>query len=108
LPGVGSGTGIGVGEALAPSAFSGPSQINRAVHLAGGEVQTELKSLGKSWTIALWFWLGERSGASERSGSLVELPDGLSLKANQFSDHRLQLQLADKTSDWRGAADEWH
>ncbi len=108
LPGVGSGTGTGAGETLTPAAFSGPLQINRAVHLAGGELQTELKSLGQSWSIALWFWLGERSGASDRSGSLVELPSGQSLKATQFSDHRVELALAEKSSKWKGAADEWH
>jgi hypothetical protein len=108
LPGVGSGTGMGAGEALSPSAFSGPNQMNRAVHLAGGGLQTDVKPLGPSWTIALWFWLGERSGASERSGSLATVPNGLTLIANQISDHRLHLQLADEKSEWTGPADQWH
>lgn len=108
LPGVDSGTGIGGGEALTGSAFSGPSQINRAVHLAGGELITSRKSLGKSWTIALWFWLGEKSGASERSGSLVTLPSGLALRADQFSDHSVKLKLEDQTSEQIPQADVWH
>ena len=47
LPGVGSGSGVGPAEALTRSAFSG-GQINRAVHLAGGDLQT-------ADAIARWF-----------------------------------------------------
>ena len=79
LPGVGSGTGTGAGESLTPSAFSGPRQINRALHLAGGEMQAEVNGLGDRYSIALWFWLGEASGASERGGTLVAGPGGESL-----------------------------
>lgn len=114
LPGVASGTGIGKGEALKTSAFSGAKQINRAVHLAGGQMESGITSLGKSWSIVLWFWLGEKSGASERSGTLVELPNGTVLKAKQFADHTVELRLddqvllGDRGLSWRGRADQWH
>lgn len=114
LPGVASGTGTGKGEALKTSAFSGAKQINRAVHLAGGQLESDITSLGKSWSIVVWFWLGEKSGASERSGTLIELPNGTVLKAKQFADHTVELWLDDQVlligrgRPWRGAADQWH
>lgn len=108
LPGVGSGTGTGAGEALGPSAFSGPNQINRALHLAGGDLRAEVANLGERYSIALWFWLGEASGASERSGTLVTGPRGESLIARQFHDHRVQLALLGATSQADLRADVWH
>ena len=108
LPGVGSGTGAGAGEKLTPSAFSGPNQINRALHLAGGDLQAEIKNLGDHYSLALWFWLGEASGASERSGTLAIGPGGEALSCRQFKDHRLQLRLADSISQTELRADEWH
>jgi putative membrane-bound dehydrogenase-like protein len=106
LPGVGSGTGVGEGETLTPSTFSG-TQINRAVHLAGGEIQTELASLGPHYSIALWFWLGEASGASQREGTLVTLPTGERLIAKQTSDHQVQLMLNGTASKSAMQADDW-
>jgi hypothetical protein len=93
LPGPGSGSGIGAGEALTPSAFSGPRQINRALHVAGGDLQAEFPNLGERYTIALWFWLGEASGASERSGTLVVGPKGETLVARQNERHEVRLEL---------------
>jgi hypothetical protein len=108
LPGVGSGTGAGAGEKLTPSAFSGPNQINRALHLAGGDLQAEIKNLGDHYSLALWFWLGEASGASERSGTLAIGPGGEALSCRQFKDHRVQLRLADSISQAELRADDWH
>lgn len=108
LPGAGSGTGSGAGETLTPSAFSGPRQINRALHLAGGDVMAELKGLGDRYSIALWFWLGEASGASERDGTLVTGPGGETLVSRQFQDHRVQLALDGSTSTTALRADDWH
>lgn len=108
LPGVGSGTGCGAGETLSPSAFSGPTQINRALHLAGGDLQAEIKNLGDHYSLALWFWLGEASGASERGGTLAIGPGGEALSCRQFKDHRVQLYLADSISQAELRADDWH
>ncbi len=108
LPGVGSGSGIGRQQQLTPSAFSGPEQINRSVHLAGGSLQAEMNDPSEPFSIVLWFWLGERSGASQRSGSLITLPCGEQLIAHQDSDHHVQLQLGDQRSERTLAADEWH
>jgi putative membrane-bound dehydrogenase-like protein len=108
LPGVGSGTGIGAGEELSPSAFSGPDQINRSLHLAGGELTCELPQGSKSYSISFWFWLGERSGASERQGTLCVGPMGESLVAKQFGDHTVQLELDGVFRSERLAADQWH
>jgi len=38
-----------------PSTFSGP-QINRAPHLAGGRLRAELPTLGRTYSVELWFW----------------------------------------------------
>ena len=108
LPGVGSGTGCGLREKLTPSAFSGPAQINRALHLAGGDVQAGVKGLGDHYSIALWFWLGEASGASERSGTLVTGPGGETLVSRQGRDHRVRLTLGGAQSKADLRADDWH
>jgi hypothetical protein len=108
LPGAGSGTGTGAGAALRPSAFSGPRQINRAVHLAGGELTAEIGGLGRDYSVALWFWLGERSGASERGGTLVQGPAGETLECRQFGDHRVEVLLAGARATLATPADEWH
>lgn len=104
LPGVGSGAG----ETLTPSAFSGPRQINRALHLAGGDLSAELDGLGDHYSIALWFWLGVASGASDRGGSLADAPGGESLAARQFKNHRVELALDGSTSKADMRADDWH
>ena len=108
LPGVGSGTGIGASEELTPSAFSGLDQINRGLHLAGGELTSELPPSSDSYSISFWFWLGERSGASERQGTLCIDPTGISLVAKQFGDHTVQLELDGVFRSERLAADQWH
>ncbi|MBX3420016.1 MAG: neutral/alkaline non-lysosomal ceramidase N-terminal domain-containing protein [Pirellulaceae bacterium] len=108
LPGVGSGTGIGQREALTFSEFSGPNQINRAVHLAGGSMQCSTAGLSSDYSISLWFWLGERSGASQRQGALIQGPTGELLTAMQNAQHQVTLKLLDQTSTWHGRADQWN
>ena len=55
LPGAGSGSGVSPNAALTPSAFSGPTAINRAVHLAGGRVRATA-ALGDSYSAEFWIW----------------------------------------------------
>ncbi|MFN6163165.1 MAG: PVC-type heme-binding CxxCH protein [Planctomycetota bacterium] len=93
LPGVGSGTGIGDGEALRASRFSGPTQINRAVHLVDGLFFANTDGVGDRYTLSYWFWLGEKSGASQRSGILSSGPQGERLIADQDAEHRVRLKL---------------
>ena len=106
LPGVGSGTGWGNGEALKSSAFSGDKQINRALHLAGGCIEAELKLADKA-SIALWLWLGHESGASERSGAIIEAL-GAKLVAQQSADHRLRFVIGEARMKDELRADDWH
>ncbi len=115
LPGAGSGSGCGTQEQLKSSNLSGPNQINRAIHFAGGHLAVEVPKLGDHSTVALWFWLGERSGASKRGGSLIILPTGDVLQVRQSADHtaKLSLILADgKSTEVAGPtsfmADDWH
>ena len=93
LPGVGSGTGIGEGQALRPSKFSGPGQINRAVHLVDGLFFANTDGIGDRYTLCYWFWLGEKSGAGQRSGILSSGPQGERLIAEQDPEHRVRLKL---------------
>ncbi len=44
LPGVGSGSGLGEEEILTPSPFSGPHQINRSIHFAGGRCDPNIRT----------------------------------------------------------------
>ncbi len=95
LPGVGSGLGYDEESALKPSPFSGAQTINRAIHLAGGHLETSNLKLGTQSSTALWFWLGHKSGASDRTGELINAL-GVSLKAHQFPDHTVKLEWGDK------------
>ena len=123
LPGVGSGTGSGDGEYLKPTAFSGPQHINRAVHLADGKLRIDNALTGGDFTLSMWFWLGEASGASKRSGCLCLFPNGARLMADQDEQHRVALrwqtdgerpQIAIEKVDGLGRpshggfADDWH
>ena len=108
LPGVGSGPGTGLRATLTSSTFSRAKQINRALHLAGGDVQADVEGLGERYSIALWFWLGEASGASERSGTLVVGPGGESLTSKQTKDHRAEVLLNGSASKPELRADDWH
>ena len=107
LPGIGAGSGIGSTEKLAASEFSGPHQINRAVHLAGGELVVPDVGLAQDFSVALWCWLGERSGASARSGSLCIGPSGEMLVARQEADHRMHVELNGIRSEETWPADDW-
>jgi putative membrane-bound dehydrogenase-like protein len=109
LPGPGSGLGYGESSALTVSSFSGSRAINRSVHVAGGVIPTywpilldrvdehETQMCPTKATIALWFWLGHESGASDRTGELINAL-GVSLKAHQFPDHTLQLEWSAQSS----------
>ena len=114
LPGAGTSSGSGAQEALTPSAFSGPSQLNRAVHFVDGHLEAGGLNLGPTHSIAFWFWLGETSGASERSGSLVAWPTGEALRYRQSADHRMQLyvqgerEAAPESGPAAARADDWH
>jgi putative membrane-bound dehydrogenase-like protein len=122
LPGAGSGRGYGDESALKPSAFSGPHEINRSVHVAGGHLQTSWKNgllaknkdggmpaeeVPSTATIALWFWLGHESGASDRTGELINAL-GVSLKTHQDAQHRVRLTLGADESKEELWADDWH
>ncbi len=108
LPGVASGTGSGLGEHITASEFSGPTQINRAIHFAGGEMSAEADGLGENYSLAFWFWLGERSGASERSGQLCTGLSDETIVAKQSADHSVQIQIGDAVSAQKWRADDWN
>lgn len=93
LPGVGSGSGSGAEEALRPSRFSGPNQINRAVHFADGALDTNVTLSGGHSSIALWVWLGEPSGASAREGTLLTLSTGETLNYRMTEDGSTKLSF---------------
>jgi hypothetical protein len=107
LPGVGSGSGCGDEEALTTSPLSPRGQINRSIHLVDGYLETGLK-LPTEFTVALWYWLGERSGASRREGKLVRLTSGQDLIVRQGDDHRSSLFCEDLAGTATLPADEWN
>lgn len=111
VPGVGTGLGYGEESALKASAFASKFNINRSIHLAGGHLETSNLKLGTQASIALWFWLGHESGASDRTGELINAL-GVSLKAHQFPDHTVRLEWGDKVASAKIEttffADDWH
>lgn len=108
LPGAGSGSGIGSSQQLVPSEFSGPSVINRALHLAGGWVDLPLEDLKAESTLACWFWLGEASGASQRDGELMAGQGDEILRISQNQEHRFRLELGGESTSFEWQADQWH
>ena len=70
LPGPGSGSGFSPSPELKPSNFSGPDQVNRAVHFAGGRLKTRLDKLGPSYSVEFWFWNGFPTRARAVTGYL--------------------------------------
>ncbi len=92
LPGFNAGLGYGDEAALKPQEVQVPrDKINRSIHLAGGHLETSNLKLGTHASVAIWFWLGHESGASERMGELINAL-GVSLKAHQFPDHTVKLE----------------
>jgi putative membrane-bound dehydrogenase-like protein len=120
LPGVGAGTGVGTGEALVPSRFckddsrnetSGESrneQVNRAVHLAGGEIVLPEKPPRADATVIAWIWLGERSGSSDRQGTICAGLSTEPLVVRQDAAHALSFAFGDSATAMPLRADDWH
>ncbi|MEO6434264.1 MAG: LamG domain-containing protein, partial [Tepidisphaeraceae bacterium] len=67
------------------AAFSTESQINRALHFAGGRVTAELKDLGPAYTVDLWFWNGLPGEARAVAGYLISR--GSDKDASATGDH---------------------
>ncbi len=57
---------------------------------------------GGDFTLSMWFWLGEASGASQRSGNLCTFPSGARLVAMQDQQHRVQAPLGGQARGGRG------
>jgi len=93
LPGVGSGTGIGLQEHLVASSFSGPNGINRAIHFVDGRLLIDDVPPIDRYTLSYWFWLGERSSASDRHGILSSHSGGETIRVHQFEDHSAEVTL---------------
>ncbi|MCB1211527.1 MAG: hypothetical protein KDK97_19540, partial [Verrucomicrobiales bacterium] len=119
LPGAGSGRAYDDECGLHPSPFYQIGKINRSIHLAGGHLRIPELHPRVEGAIALWFWLGHESGASDRTGELINAL-GVSLKAHQFPDHTVKLEWGDKVASALAEgsdsakvettffADDWH
>jgi len=119
LPGAGSGLAYDNESRLSPSAFYQIGRINRSLHLANGRLSMPEIHPREAGSIALWFWLGHESGASDREGELINAL-GVTLKARQFADHTVKLEWAkerdlpspsskpDLASPAPCYADDWH
>ncbi len=68
LLGVGNGMGASSQASLTSTAFSGPKQLNRSPHFAGGSMKAELKKLGADYTVSFWMWNGLDPKARETTG----------------------------------------
>ncbi|MDZ4402930.1 PVC-type heme-binding CxxCH protein [Prosthecobacter sp.] len=121
MPGAGAGLGYGEESALHASELDYAARYNYSVQLTGGHFKLPAENLQSTTTIALWFWLGHESGASDRTGELINAL-GVSLKAHQFPDHTVRLEWGmDKERDLPSPpsspdlaspapcfADDWH
>lgn len=75
LPGAGSGTGVSPQPQLTPSKFSGPGQINRAAHFAGGRLRANVP-LGENYSVELWLWNGLPAGVRAVTGVVFARGEG--------------------------------
>lgn len=50
--------------------FCGPNHVNRAVHLAGGHLETSVPNLGATYSVEFWFWNGMPSDVRPLTGCL--------------------------------------
>ncbi len=108
LPGFNAGLGYGDESALKPQEVQVPrDKINRAIQLAGGHLETSNLKLKTQASIALWFWLGHESGASDRIGELINAL-GVSLKAHQDTQHRVRITIGGEETKENLLADDWH
>ncbi|WP_395735853.1 neutral/alkaline non-lysosomal ceramidase N-terminal domain-containing protein [Prosthecobacter sp.] len=107
LPGVGAGLGYGDESHLKTEVRVPPDKINRSIHLAGGHIRIPKLGLAPQASIGLWFWLGHESGASDRTGELIDAL-GVSLKAHQDASHRVRLTLGGEETKGDLRADDWH
>jgi hypothetical protein len=80
-----------------------PRHINRSIQLTGGHLEISNLKLAGQFSVALWFWLGHESGASNRSGSLIG-----DIILRQNDQHRVKVAIGDKASAEIGYADDWH
>ncbi|WP_395743385.1 PVC-type heme-binding CxxCH protein [Prosthecobacter sp.] len=107
VPGINAGRGYDDESALKPEVKTRPDKINRSIHLAGGHIEVTNLKRGAQASIALWFWLGHESGASDRTGELINAL-GVSLKAHQDARHHVRLALGGEESKEELFADDWH
>ena len=94
LPGVATGAGGGDEQELMYSSFSGPEQFNRSMHFViDGRLEAQVPELDEKASVAFWFWLGEVSGVSQRSGTLCTLPsnDALTYDMDESGETTLTL-----------------
>ena len=82
-----------------------PGVAGQALHLADGSVNGNIAH--DSFSIGLWFWLGVEHGASNREGSLIDMP-GVELTVEQNAQHHARVLLNGEASDWKFRADDWH
>lgn len=107
VPGINAGRGYDDESALKPEVETRPDKINRSIHLSGGHLETSNLKLESQASAALWFWLGHESGASDRTGELINAL-GVSLKVHQDAKHHVRLTLGSEESKEELFADDWH
>ncbi|MBI4324987.1 MAG: hypothetical protein HY674_06950 [Chloroflexi bacterium] len=56
--------------------FSGENMVNRAPHFAGGRVQASLRSIGRNYTVELWFWSSLANNLRGITGHLFSRSEG--------------------------------
>lgn len=107
LPGFNAGLGYGDESVLKTQVKVPSDKINRSIHLAGGHIEISGVKLADHASIALWFWLGHESGASDRTGELINAL-GVSLMTHQDTQHRVRLTIGGEETKEGILADDWH
>ena len=51
-------------------AFNQPGEINRSAHFAGGRMRARIRSIGKTYSMSMWFWNGMPKDARPVAGYL--------------------------------------
>ncbi len=113
LLGAGHGMGSSSQPALATTSFSGPKQLNRSPHFAGGSMKADLPKLGPDFTVSFWLWNGLDPKARALTGIAFQRgPERLGITGTASEPGRLFFASSADAAPLAGKSEilfkDWH